>query len=218
MISIIVCTFNDSHFLKKCLPSCFQQNVEKEVILVDDASSAPLDPWVANAIKTENIKYIRQEQNKGLATARNTGIAHSKYDLVIPMDADDYFYPNVLEQMLGAMTDDVDVVYGNVTDSNIIHYPIKEQLTKEHFLQNNPLFCSSLFRKKLWEHTGGYPEQYHVSYEDWYLWCKAFKCGFKFKYIPLTVYEHANRHDSMLKQLHPNRAKYVEIATQPLRD
>ena len=120
--------------------------------------------------------------------------------------------------MMGAMTPDADIVYGNVTDSNLTHYPIREPLTLEHFLKDNPIFCSSLYRKKVWHDTGGYPEQYHVSYEDWYLWCKAFKKGFRFKYIPLTVYEHTNRPDSMLKQLHPNRQKFVEIATQPLRD
>lgn len=216
-VSIICCTYNDSHFLKKCLPSCLKQNMDKEIIIVDDASSKPLDPFVTEFIAQHGAKYIRHDKNMGLSGARNTGVSNAKYDLCIPMDADDFFYDDVFPPMVTAMTDDVDVIYGNVTDSGITHYPIKEQLTKEHFLRDNPLFCSSLFRKKVWHAAGGYEVLPHAHYEDWGFWCRAFKNGIKFKYIPLTVYEHTNRPDSMLKQLHPNRARFVEIATRELR-
>jgi hypothetical protein len=53
-------------------------------------------------------------------------------------------------------------------------------------------------------------------YEDWNFWAKAFKAGFRFKYAPLTVYEHRSRPDSMLRHLHDERARFVRIATEPL--
>jgi len=216
-ISIIVCTYNDSNFLTKCLPICFSQPGETEIIVVDDCSSVPMDKYLDECIINNKVRYIYHERNQGLSAARNTGITAAKYDLCIPMDADDNFYPNVLPQMAAAMTDDTDVVYGNVTDSGRVHYA-KQNLTKEMFLQDNPLFCSSLFRKSVWEKAHGYEVLPHAHYEDWGFWSRAFKAGCKFKYVPITVYEHLNRPDSMLKQLHPYRPRFIEIATRALRD
>lgn len=215
-VSIIVCTFNDSEWLKKCLPSCASQPVEKEIILVDDCSTKPLDPYVTQAIQDYGIKYIRHERNQGLSASRNTGISNSKYDLIIPMDADDYFYPDVLSPMIDAMTDDADIVHGNVTDSGLTHYPIMEPFRRDHFLQRNPLFCSSLFRKKVWTTVGGYMVLPHAFYEDYNFWCKAFKHGFRFKYVPVTIYEHTSRPDSMLRQLHSDGEKFKRIALSGL--
>ena len=215
-VSIIVCTYNDSHLLPKALKSCFEHDVEKEVILVDDASTKPFDPGAMELVKSLGVKYIRHDQNSGLSSARNTGIRHSKYDLIIPMDADDFFYPNTVKVLYDNMGT-ADVAYGNVTDSGMTHYPITEEpLRREHFLSRNPLFCSSLFKKSAWEKVGGYHVRDHAFYEDYRLWCEFFMAGCTFKYVPVTVYEHANRPDSMLKQLHSNGPFFTKIAQEPL--
>lgn len=215
-ISIVLCTYNDSHFLKNAIPSCIQQNINAEIILVDDCSIVPLNQEVQQLINQHSIKYIRKDKNAGLAAARNTGIAAATSDLIIPLDADDHFYPNVLGTLVREIHD-ADVVCGNVTDSGITHYPTISRvpvLTKEHFLQDNPLYCSSLFRKSMWEAVGGYNEKYHTSYEDWNFWAKAFAAGFRLKYVNMTVYHHESRADGMLRLLHPEREKYVKIATE----
>ena len=55
-------------------------------------------------------------------------------------------------------------------------------------------------------------------YEDYGFWCRAFKAGYKFRYVPITVYEHTNRADSMLKQLHCHGRELTEIALRGLRE
>jgi glycosyltransferase involved in cell wall biosynthesis len=215
-ISIILCTYNDSHFLRKAIPSCLHQGVDTEMILVDDCSTRPLDEEVKRLISAHGINYIKKAQNAGLAAARNTGIAAAKADLIIPMDADDHFYPNVLGTLVREIHD-ADVVCGNVTDSGLTHYPTISRvpaLTKEHFLQDNPLYCSSLFRKKVWEDVGGYNDKHHTSYEDWNFWAKAFAKGFRLKYVNMTVYHHESRPDGMLRRMHAEREKFVKIATE----
>jgi glycosyltransferase involved in cell wall biosynthesis len=180
----------------------------------------PLDHGVIKLISQHDIHYILKNKNAGLAAARNTGIAVAKADLVIPLDADDHFYPNVLGTLVREIHDS-DVVCGNVTDSGLTHYPTISKvptLTKDHFLQDNPLYCSSLFRRKVWEDVGGYNEKYHTSYEDWNFWAKAFAYGHRFKYINMTVYHHESRADGMLRRIHPERAKYVKIATEGVFD
>jgi hypothetical protein len=218
MISVIIPTYNDGHFLPTALASCLNQTIPVEIVLVDDASNMPLPEDVLQFIADhrEIVTQVRHGSNCGLSAARNTGIAHARFDLVIPLDADDWFLPGTLAPLTSALTDDVDIAYGNVMDSGKLYEPVKRQLTRTDFLEDTPLFCGSLFRKTVWQTIGGYTVRQGPHYEDWNFWCKAFKAGFRFHYTPVTVYEHRSRPDSMLRHLHHDRAKYVRVATEPL--
>jgi glycosyltransferase involved in cell wall biosynthesis len=212
-VSIILPTYNDGHFLANAISSCMNQCPDVEVIIIDDASTTPLPEDVTRRIDDKHIRYIRHETNKGLAAARNTAISQSKHDLIIPLDADDHFFPNVVSRMVNQMDDNTDVVYGDVFDNNI-HKPKIQPFTEQMFKEDNPLFCSSLFRKSLWEKVGGYMEREGPHYEDWNFWARCFKSGARFKYIPLKIYNHQSRPDGMLRILHPNRDFYRELATK----
>lgn len=213
-VSIIVTTYNDSHFLPKCIPSCENQDLEKEIVLIDDASTKPLDPWVQEAINTKRIKYIRHNSNGGLSAARNTGIAIAKYDYVIPIDSDDWFYPNAVKRLYD-FREDFDVVTGNCTDASVYKPSISQgPLTKEKFIESNPLVCSSLFKNSIAQKVGGYMVRQGPHYEDWNFWARCFAAGAKFKYIDFEIYHHTSRDDSMLRILHPNRDFYRKLATE----
>jgi GT2 family glycosyltransferase len=218
MISVIIPTHNDGHFLPTALASCLNQTIPVEIVLVDDASTTPLPEDVLQFIADhrEIVTQVRHGSNCGLSAARNTGIAHARFDLIIPLDADDWFLPGTLAPLTSALTADVDIAYGNVMDSGKLYEPVKRQLQRADFLEDTPLFCGSLFRKTVWQTVGGYTVRQGPHYEDWNFWCKAFKAGFRFHYTPVTVYEHRSRPDSMLRQLHQERAKYVRVATEPL--
>jgi len=218
MISIIMCTYNDSPFLKKAIPSCLPHDVEKEIILVDDCSSKPIEPDVMNMIQTHGIKLLRHDQNRGLSASRNTGIAAAKHDWVVPLDADDWFHPHTLEQLYAAR-EGADVVTGNCTDNGLYAPAIsREPLSAALFKRENPCVCSSLFNKSIWSKVGGYMVRKGPHYEDWNFWARCFAAGGRFKYLPITIYNHTTRPDSMLRVLHPEREKFVRIATEGVFD
>jgi len=215
-VSIIVTTYNDCYFLSTSIASCFQQDVlEKEIILVDDASTKETEA-ITPLLEQYQIKYIKHDVNQGLSAARNTGIAAAKYDNIIVMDADDYFYPNVLPTLIGDMAEGIDVVCGWCTDSGNEYKPgiFHQPLSKELFISDNPVICSSLFRKTMWGKVGGYMVRKGPHYEDWNFWARCFAAGAKFKAINCKVYNHTSRPDSMLKQLHPNRDFYQNLAIE----
>lgn len=217
-VSIILCTHNDSHFLRTAIPSCLGQDLDKEIILVDDASTAPLDPWVVEAIAANGIKYVRHEANSGLSASRNTGIGMAASEYVIPLDADDWFYPNAVKTLHEAR-EDFDVVTGNCTDVGVYKPSISQgPLTKEKFKESNPVICSSLFKKSIWQKVGGYTVRKGPHYEDWRFWAMCFAAGARFKYLDFSVYHHTSREDSMLRQLHPNRDFYHKLATDGVFD
>ena len=213
-VTIVLCTYNDSQFLPKAIESCLQQGMETQIVLVDDCSSNPIVPEVQELVRKHGIKYVRHGTNLGLSAARNTGIAVAQHQWVVPLDADDWFYPNAVKALYEAR-EGFDIVGGNCTDVGVYAPAIsREPLSAGLFKRENPLVCSSLFSKAIWARVNGYMVRKGPHYEDWNFWARCFKAGGRFKYLPLTVYHHTSRPDSMLRVLHPQSAFYRQLATE----
>jgi len=85
-VSVIIPTYNRYELLKRALISVFAQTHQpKEVIVVDDGSTDN-----TSQIKKDfpNIIYIYQK-NKGVSSARNTGIKASTCSYIAFLDSDD---------------------------------------------------------------------------------------------------------------------------------
>jgi glycosyltransferase involved in cell wall biosynthesis len=219
MVTVVLCTHNDSELLMPALESCLRQDTEVEVVLVDDASTKPLPVPVWDFITEHKnmLRYIRHSENRGLSAARNTGIGAARGDLVIPLDADDYLFPNVLGRLSEALArDGADVAYGNLWIGGHLDFPIAQPWNKDLLRRMNPIFCSSLFKKSIWEKVGGYLVREGPHYEDWQFWNKCFLAGAKFTYLNTIIYEHVNRPEGMLNKLGADRKKYITIATECL--
>ncbi len=98
--SVIVCSFNGSKTLDRCLESLQHINYpDYEVILVDDGSTdntqeiAGRHPWVKN---------IHQE-NKGLSFARNVGAQASCGEVLVYTDSDCMADPDWLYYLIGTL-------------------------------------------------------------------------------------------------------------------
>jgi glycosyltransferase involved in cell wall biosynthesis len=201
--------------LRKAIPSCLQQDVvNREIILVDDCSSKPIEPDVMDLVRGNGIKLVRHDHNQGLSAARNTGIQEARNDWIVPLDADDWFYPNTVKALFDAK-EGADVVTGNCTDGGVYQPAIgREPLSVALFKRENPCVCSSLFHKRVWQGAGGYTVRPGPHYEDWNFWAKAFAKGFKFKYLGISIYHHTSRPDSMLRVLHPRAEHFRKLATE----
>ena len=94
LVSVVIPSYNHAHFLGAAIASAIAQTSHPvEVIVVDDGS---IDDTEAVARAFPQVRYIRQE-NRGLAAARNTGLAYCQADLVVFLDADDRLLPGGLE-------------------------------------------------------------------------------------------------------------------------
>jgi teichuronic acid biosynthesis glycosyltransferase TuaG len=216
MISIILTLYNNSQYLHKALASCLIQDVPVEIIVVNDCSPEPPSGYVSDLIALTTDKYIFNDKNLGLAGARNVGIKASHHPYILPLDGDDWLYPNVLGHMLKAIKGN-DVVFGNLTmDDDTIHLPPgKDGVTKEGLLIDNMVWGTSLFRKETLERVGLYDEYPFSNYEDYRLIIKLFMSGAKFKYIDRVIYRHTTTPGSMLTGLH-SRTEYWKKFAQEL--
>jgi len=92
-LSIVIPCYNQGRFLGKALQSCRELgHPGLEIIVVDDSST---DETQEVACNQPGVRYVRQE-NKGLASARNTGLRMAKGRYVSFLDADDWYLPNNL--------------------------------------------------------------------------------------------------------------------------
>lgn len=92
-VTVVITTFNDSHFLPDALSSVFAQTHRvDEVIVVDDGSDQSPAPLLE---AFPNVSLIRK-QNGGLASARNAGLHQSKSSLICFLDADDRLKPKAI--------------------------------------------------------------------------------------------------------------------------
>ncbi|MGB5179136.1 MAG: glycosyltransferase [Gammaproteobacteria bacterium] len=95
-ISVIIPTWNRADRLAKALQSVYAQRLPAaEVIVVDDGSSDDTRRRVLTHFP--DARYIYQP-NRGVSSARNTGIRAARGDWIALLDSDDRWQPDKLEQ------------------------------------------------------------------------------------------------------------------------
>lgn len=113
-LSIVVNMYNTALYMPKCLDSLLNQDIpssDYEIILVNDGSTDNslelAEKYLAKSQEIENwpiFKIVNQE-NKGLAAARNAGIDVAGGKFLCFVDPDDYIEKNSLNELLSKMED-----------------------------------------------------------------------------------------------------------------
>ena len=87
-VSVIIPTHNRLPMLKEAVDSVLAQDFEDfELIVVDDGST---DGTAGEVIKYGGrVKLLQHKENRGVSTARNSGIFHAKGKYIGFLDSDD---------------------------------------------------------------------------------------------------------------------------------
>ena len=95
MISVVVPTWNRAFFLSEALDSIAAQTLRpKDVWVIDDGSTDQTSALVQS--RFPQFHYVYQD-NQGVASARNAGIARASGEWIAFLDSDDLWLPNKLE-------------------------------------------------------------------------------------------------------------------------
>lgn len=111
MISIIVPVYNSEKYIDKCLDSILNQTYKDlEIVLVNDGSNdQSLKILEKYALRDTRIKVVNQE-NKGVAAARNTGLDNATGEYILYVDSDDWIENNMVERMV-ELSANADIVF-----------------------------------------------------------------------------------------------------------
>ena len=104
MISVVIPLYNKAQSFPYTLCSVLNQTYNDfEVVVVDDGSTDGSADCVKQ-YEDSRIRLIRQE-NKGVSSARNTGIREAKGEYVCFLDADDAWAPDYLSTLVALISD-----------------------------------------------------------------------------------------------------------------
>lgn len=120
-LSIIIAVFNEENtifdVLVKVASVELQNNIEKEIIIVNDKSTDISRDEIERYIQdnsNKNIKLINHEINKGKGAAIHTGIKYATGDYTIIQDADLELDPNEFKILIEpVLKGECDIVYGS---------------------------------------------------------------------------------------------------------
>jgi glycosyltransferase involved in cell wall biosynthesis len=157
---VVVCSLNGERKIGRCLEALAGQDFsgDYEIIVVDDGST---DDTAAIA-ERGGARVIRHGTNRGLAAARNTGIAASSGEIVAFTDDDCVPSPGWLEGLVEAHAAHEDAgvvgVGGSVepiaVDTVALRYieavPPLAPLEAELAVSTSPLYRLGLYARRMW--------------------------------------------------------------------
>ncbi|MBQ21014.1 MAG: hypothetical protein CMD31_09690 [Flavobacteriales bacterium] len=208
-ISIIIPCYNMGIYLQETMnsvSSCPNKN-DYEVIIVNDGSTDIPTLELLKKIEQQGLFVLNQE-NQGLAKARNNGIKLAEGEYILPLDADNKIRHNYISESIKLLERDenIDVVYGN-----------KQHFGEENKLVNVPdfdftLLCTknyidacAVYRKSIWNKVSGYDENMPImGYEDWDFWLRIALQGAKFYHINEVTFDYRVRSNSMIAETNKN--------------
>lgn len=93
LVSVVIPCYNQARFLGEAIESVLNQTYPNvEIIVVNDGST---DHTSEVALQYSKVRYFEQ-QNQGLAAARNKGFSESRGSYLVFLDADDRLLPSAI--------------------------------------------------------------------------------------------------------------------------
>ena len=99
--SVIIPLYNKAPYVSKALESVLEQSFKDfEIIVIDDGSTDDSFAKAKGVMDGTPIKHqLIHQENAGVSTARNNGVAASSGEFICFLDADDWWAPTFLERM-----------------------------------------------------------------------------------------------------------------------
>jgi glycosyltransferase involved in cell wall biosynthesis len=203
-ISVVIPCYNSTAFLAEAVESAARQSRRDfELVLVDDGSTDDTRALIAElAAQHGQISTVLQS-NRGVAGARNAGIAVARGHYILPLDADDLIAPTMLEACARILDGDPQtaLVFTDREDfgllAGIVSSGVFELARLKYF---NQIPYGSMFRRRVWEAIGGY--RTNVSgFDDWDFWLAAAARGFRGHHIAQPLLHHRRHQGSQLGQI-----------------
>jgi glycosyltransferase involved in cell wall biosynthesis len=223
-VSVLIPTYNRAYIVGEALESALAQTHQDfEIIVIDDGSTDNTRELV-EGFRSDKIRYVRLERNRGNSVACNTGIRAATGAGIAFLDSDDIWRPTNLERQVGfllrhpevdAVFTDCTIVDGEQTIPSLISlmqaFPklIKGKLKGDEYvvssremylclLQEVPIKPTTvLVKRELYDRVGFFDES--RPFADWDLFLRFSRSG-TFGYIDLPLAVQRRTGDALHQQ------------------
>lgn len=197
--SVIIPVYTQAEFLPDAIESALDQTIPCEIIVINDGSTDN-SLEVAKRYEHKGVKVISQV-NKGLPSARNTGVMNATGEYILPLDADDILLENCVERIQAAIAaGGADVIapsfksFGTMNGEVIL----SKLPTMEEFKQGNRIAYFSAIKKEVLLAVGGYNPKMVWGFEDWDIWIDIFKRGYTLCMLSEVLVLYRTKEHSMI--------------------
>lgn len=206
-ISVVIPSYNQAQYLEDCLESAYNQTVSPHEIIVVDDGSTDNSLEIADRYRfaqfpgIESPVRVVSQVNKGLPSARNTGIMNATGDWVLLLDADDMLKEDAIEKLTRAISDfpTCDVIAPSFETFGLSEQKvILGAFTFEDMKVGNRLGYFSLIRKSVLLEIGGYSPRMKFGFEDYHLWFNLFARGKNFAVLQDVLVRYRTKEKSMI--------------------
>lgn len=213
-ISVIIPVYKVERFVRRCAESLMKQTLsDVEYIFVDDASpdlSVSIIEDVLSRYPQMNARILHHEQNKGLPSARNTGLNAAEGEYIFHCDGDDWVEENMLEKLYSAaQTHKADVVYCDFFlsfEKNERYMSNPEFTSADEYLKRGLLggtmkynVWNKLTRRSIYTDNGITFPDGHPMGEDMTM-IKVAACATSVAYVPEALYHYVKINNNAYSQ------------------
>ena len=213
-ITIITVTYNASDYLRGCLDSVRQQDVDVEHILIDGASTDGT-LHIAQACQGQ-LAHLISEKDTGMYDALNKGIRLATGDVIGILNADDFYLTNdILSKVMDAFScEDVEAVYGDLdyvdrqdTEKVVRAWRSGEYRSDKFYQGWMPPHPTFFVRRRMYEQYGLFNPELGTAADYELMLRMLLKHGIRAKYIPEVLVKMRSggiSNQSLLKRLKAN--------------
>ncbi len=190
LVSIIIPCFNYGRFLRRAIDSILSQTLaEIEIIVVEGGSTDGETPGIVRSLDSPKTRVLIQRQPSLVGENRNAGIALARGKFICCLDADDTLEETYLEKAVYLLENHFyDIVSTGIclTGASTGTISVLETPDLRDMTRGNHITTCAVFRRELWEKTGGYFDtgkgKDHVA-EDWDFWLRCVATGARVRNI-----------------------------------
>ena len=209
-VSVVIPLFNQGAWVEEAIDSVRSDAPGAQVVVVNDGSTDAATNSVFYRLR--DVVRIRQT-NRGLAAARNAGIAASTGRYVVPLDADDTLEPGFLSSAVAALDADPELGYlvGHSRYTGLldhVYVPMGFIPELNLFLHTHGK-ATACYRRSALDAVGGYDTAFRA-FEDWELQVSLFRAGFGTDVMPIPVHRY-RRHDRSMSFTTSNAIRHTLV-------
>lgn len=228
-ISVLMGVYNCQHSLQEALASLMDQSCQDfEVVVCDDGSRdgsfAILQAF--SKVYPKRVQLLQNSQNMGLNHSLNRCLSAARGQYLARMDGDDLSLPSRFEEQAAFLDQHPDIafvssgmqlfdeqgIWGTTRPKPL---PEKEDLMTTGTFAHGPV----MMRQEALRAVGGYSESKQLlRVEDFHLWYKLYKAGYRGANLQKPLYQARDDRDAQGRRTWQNRINEARVRYMIFRD